>query len=249
MTEPSLPGELPARVCSNCGMPLPGAGDFCPHCGRHYIPPRRGPGRAAIIAVVVVLTVIVGAGTALALKILLDGSSASDEMRSFTVDEADLSFDLPEDWEEFELDKMQDALTDLDEMDELTDRMGVSSEQFYQMMASNIVLYVTAPHAVDGFLSNVNVIVADVSLPSLGTLELQYRALGATDIETDEVSTRVGDGYATTYTLELNGDELHGQGTALDLGDQFVFITVSSKDAEELDRLGAELRESLATTQ
>jgi hypothetical protein len=68
------------------------------------------------------------------------GSPASEETRSFSVDEAHLSFDLPSDWEEFDRDTMQEALSDSTVMDDLTDRMGMSSEQFQQMMASNIDL-------------------------------------------------------------------------------------------------------------
>jgi len=31
---PTLPAEAAeARVCSNCGKPLPSEGEFCPHCG------------------------------------------------------------------------------------------------------------------------------------------------------------------------------------------------------------------------
>jgi len=126
---------------------------------------------------------------------------ASERTRSFSVDEAHLSFDLPSGWEEFDRDKMQEALSDSTVMDDLTDRMGLSSEQFQQMMASNIVLYVTAPHAVAGFLGNVNVLLADGKLPSQGAIELQYRALGATDVGSHEASTHVGDGFSTTYTL------------------------------------------------
>ncbi|KAA1429021.1 hypothetical protein [Nocardioides antri] len=103
------------------------------------------------------------------------GGSASEDTRSFSVDEAEVSFDLPSDWEEFDRDKMQEALSDSSTMDDLTDRMGMSREQFEQMMASNIVLWVTAPHAEDGFLGNVNVLFADGKLPTMGAVELQSR--------------------------------------------------------------------------
>jgi len=173
-------------------------------------------------------------------------SSASGATRSFSVDEAHLSFDLPSDWEEFDRDRMQEALSDSTTMDDLTDRMGMSDEQFQQMLASNVVLFVTAPHAVAGFLDNVNVVVADGRLPRLGSFELQFRHLGATDIRSAEVSTDVGDGYSTTYTLALNGIEVHGQAIAFAVEDRVVMITVSSHDAGEADSVADEIRHSLA---
>jgi predicted nucleic acid-binding Zn ribbon protein len=247
MTESSMPSEPPTRVCSNCGTQSQSDGGFCSHCGASFTQSRRGPGRNAIIAAVVVPILIIGAGTGIALKVAADKDSpASDQTRSFSVDEAHLSFDLPSDWEEFDRDKMQEAFSDSAEMDELTDRMGVSNEQFRQMMASNIVLFVTAPHAEAGFLSNVNVIVSDGKLPTVGTVELQYRALGAIDIDSEEWRTDMGDGHSTTYTLGMNGNEVHGAAILLRPHDKTVVITVSSHDASETDRLADEIRNSLA---
>ena len=176
------------------------------------------------------------------------GSTSSEETRSFSVDEADVSFELPSDWEEFDRDKMRDALSDSSAMDDLFDRMGVSIEQFQQMMASNVVLFVTAPYAEGGFLDNVNVVVADGRLPSMGAFELQYRGLGATDVHSVKAITDVGDGYATTYTLEVNGTEVNGQAVALGVDDQAVVITVSSRAAGEADELANGIRHSVART-
>ena len=159
-----------------------------------------------------------------------------------------MSFDLPSDWKEFDRDKMQDAMKDSSVMKDMEDRMGVTSEQFQQMMASNIVLYVTAPEAEDGFVSNVNALVIDQEMPSADEFQQQFESLGATDVQTEEASTDAGDGYTTTYTLATQGVEAHGEAISIDTPDGVVVITISTVDAGDTEALADGVVDSLART-
>ena len=174
-------------------------------------------------------------------------SSSGGRSRSFEVDEAGVTFDLPAKWEEFDRERMNEALSNSSTMDDLTDRMGLTSDQFRQLMASNIVLYVTAPHASGGFLDNVNVLVFDGALPSKRALELQYRALGATHVRSEDVETDAGDGYGTTYDLEVGRSVVHGEALSLDAGRKTVVITVSTDDTGDTADLVQQVTESLVS--
>lgn len=177
-----------------------------------------------------------------------DSSKASDapSTSSFTIEEAGVSFDLPSDWDDLDQEKLQEALTDNEVMDEMTDRMGMTAEQLQQMMSSNLVLYAAAPHAVDGFLDNLNVMVFDEALPNAGTFELQYRSLGATDITSEDVTTDAGDGSRTTYLLEMGEVTVHGEVIAVDVDGKAVVITLSGHDSGEIADLADDVADSLA---
>ena len=175
-------------------------------------------------------------------------SKASDEpsTSSYTVEEAGISFDLPADWDNLDQDTLQEAMSDNEVMDEMTDRMGMTSEQLQQMMSSNLVLYAAAPHAADGFLDNANVMVFDEALPNAGTFELQYRSLGASEITSEDATTEVGDGYRTTYVLTMGETTVHGEVIALEVDGKSVVITISGHDAGDTADLADDVADSLA---
>jgi hypothetical protein len=68
----ATPSATPERLCRKCSTVSSTAGDFCPHCGASYVRRRRLPrvskrvGRA--LAAVVLLLVVAGGATGLALK-------------------------------------------------------------------------------------------------------------------------------------------------------------------------------------
>ncbi|MEZ5191231.1 MAG: hypothetical protein R2734_00855 [Nocardioides sp.] len=86
------------------------------------------------------------------------------------------------------------------------------------------------------------------ALPEPAALELQYRGLGATDIGSKAVSTAVGDGYVTTYTLRMQALEVHGRAIALAVGDRTVAITVSASSAARAKQLSGGVLGSLRST-
>ena len=179
-----------------------------------------------------------------------DGSSskASDapSTSTHTVKEIDVSFELPSDWDDLDQDMLIDASANGPLMDELTDRMGLTIEQLQQMASSNLVLFAAAPHAEDGLLSNLNVMVFDEALPKAGALELQYRGIGATDMTSEDVSTDAGDGSRLTYTLEIKDVTMYAEVIALDVDGKAVLITMSGHDAGELADLADDVADSLA---
>lgn len=200
---------------------------------------------AAVAAGVAVLLV---AGSCAQQDVGGPSAGASDAPETFVVDEAAVSFELPAGWDEFDSKTMQDALEDSAALDEVSDRSGMSSDQMQQLLASNVSLYVVAPRGEDGVLGNVNVMVFDhEKLPTAGALKLQYRTLGAADIESDDVSTEVGDGFATTYQLELQGRSMYGESLALDVNGSAMLLTITSGAADRTDELARQVLESLAT--
>ena len=175
-------------------------------------------------------------------------SKASDapSTSTHTVEEIDVSFELPSDWDDLDQDMLIDASANGPLMDELTDRMGLTTEQLQQMASSNLVLFAAAPHAEDGLLSNLNVMVFDEALPKAGALELQYRGIGATDMTSEDVSTDAGDGSRLTYTLEIKDVTMYAEVIALDVDGKAVLITMSGHDAGELADLADDVADSLA---
>ena len=173
-------------------------------------------------------------------------ADATTKKNTASVPEAGVAFEVPKGWTEFDRDKMQKMLDDNAALDELNDRAGVGKDQFQQMLASNIMLFVTAPQAKNGFLSNINVGLFDTKLPKLGDIEQQYRSIGATDISTDPVTTPVGKGYDTTYSLAMAGLEVHGRALSLQVDGKVVAITVSSGKAKEADQVASAILDSLA---
>ncbi len=173
---------------------------------------------------------------------------ASDAPETFVVDEAAVSFELPAGWDEFDAETMQDALADNDAMAEFSDRAGMTGDQLQQLIASNISLFIVAPQGDDGLLGNVNVLVfEDEALPTSGALQLQYRTVGAAEIESDDVSTAVGDGYATTYRLELQGRSMYGESLALDVDGSAFVMTITTGTADATDELARQVLASLVT--
>ncbi len=180
-----------------------------------------------------------------------DGSSAqpaTSSQGSHTVDEAGISFDLPSDWEDFDRDRVVEVLSDSAAMDEMTDRMGVTSEQLRMMLGSDMVLYAGVPNAGAGFRDNLNVTVTATGMPDSASFEQEARQAGATGLSTDNVTTEVGDGYLTTYQLQLNDVEIHGAAIALQVDDKLVVIKVIGTDAGDINRLAEGVLDSLAPT-
>jgi hypothetical protein len=63
----------PTRICRKCSVQSTAAGDFCPGCGTSYVRRSRRPSRKVLIAVLVVLVLVAGAGTAVGVKRHDDG--------------------------------------------------------------------------------------------------------------------------------------------------------------------------------
>jgi hypothetical protein len=159
-----------------------------------------------------------------------------------------VSFELPDDWEAISNETAAQAGEDSGAFEELAGRMGIAPEQMTEMLKS-LDVFVGAPEAENGVLSNVNALHFAVdTLPSKDLFETQYKSLGATGIEIAGVSTTVGDGYRMSYTLEVKGQTMSGVALALDHGSVILDITVTATDAETSDELADQIVASLADT-
>ena len=176
-------------------------------------------------------------------------SKASDEpsTSSYTVEEAGISFDLPADWDNLDQDTLKEAMSDNEVMDEMTDRMGMTSEQLQQMMSSNLVLYATAPHATDGFLDNANVMVFDEALPNAGE---HQAAVPQPRRQRDHLRGR-DHGGRRRLPHDVPPDDgrdhgVHGEVIALEVDGKSVVITISGHDAGDTADLADDVADSLA---
>ena len=202
---------------------------------------RRLLGSFTLAAVVVLAAAGCGGG---------DKSEGDDSSKAQTIEipGQGVSFELPDDWDAIAAKDVADASTDSDVFADLADRMGIEPEQLTQQLA-NLDLFVGAPHAEGGVLSNVNALHFEVAdLPSADTFELQFRSLGATDIETTEVSTEVGDGYRVSYSLTLKGNAMVGTALIIDHGSSILDITVTSSTSDLTETLADQVVGSLAVT-
>ena len=159
-----------------------------------------------------------------------------------------VSFELPGDWDAIDADTVKDAGTDSGVFADLADRMGIEPDQLTQQL-ENIDVFVGAPHAEGGVLSNVNALHFDVAdLPSAGTFELQFRSLGATDIETTDVSTDIGEGYRVSYSLSIKDKDMVGTALIIDNGSSILDITVTASSTDLTDAVADQIVGSLAST-
>jgi hypothetical protein len=157
-----------------------------------------------------------------------------------------VSFEVPGDWEAISTETVKGAGQDSGVFAEMADRMGMDEAQMNKMI-SGIDVFVGAPHAEHGMLHNVNAMhFAGSTLPSKGTFELQFRTLGATNIESADVSTAAGDGYRVSYNLSMKGQDIVGTALIIDHGSVILDITVTTDDADATDQLADQLVASLA---
>jgi hypothetical protein len=141
-----------------------------------------------------------------------------------------LAFRAPEGWTELSKKTISGAAGDMvaaDGIKEMAGRMGVTPEQLVQQIKS-LDTFVTAPGADRGFLANLNALHITGDMPSDGSLELQYRTLGAKDITIKVERTAVGAVRVAHYLLELNGVEIHGGSIAAAAEGDVAVITVST---------------------
>ncbi len=89
----------------------------------------------------------------------------------------EVGFELPEDWTTLDAQEMADEVGETDEMKEVQGALGLSDEQFDQMMASVDLYAVTGEGAKNGFLDNVVAVVVPGSMPSDTQLESEVLTL------------------------------------------------------------------------
>lgn len=160
-----------------------------------------------------------------------------------------VTFELPDGWAVLDQEAMTErAGSDANPMlEEMSERLGVTPEQLAVQMDA-VELYAAAPGgAVDGFLTNVNVI--EQPLPSGGLPEPEgiRPDLMAFADEVGDITEIEGDleGLRAEYTVSSGGLEVRGEQLYVEVGDQLVIISVSAARAEDAAEVADLVEQSL----
>lgn len=162
-----------------------------------------------------------------------------------------VSFELPEDWAVLDQDQVGEKVGDEDNpvVEDLADRMGLDPAALAQQMQA-VELFAAAPGgAVDGFVTNVNVV--EQASPPGGVPEgdglrpqLETFADEVGDIEPLEAGDL--EGVRATYVLETGGQRVNGVQLYVEVDDQVSIITVSARDADDAEDVADTIEDSLA---
>lgn len=179
---------------------------------------------------------------------LLDKDETS-ETQTIEIPGQGVSFEVPADWDALDTSTVAAAGDDSGYWDEMADRMGIEPEQMKDLV-SQADIFIGAPNAESGVVSNINVMhfPGNVMPDSAATFELQFRGLGAKDIEGTPLSTNVGDGYRIEYVLPIKGQQLYGTALVIKHDSVALDITISASSTELADDLADQIVGSLAET-
>ncbi|MFC5177689.1 hypothetical protein [Nocardioides taihuensis] len=164
------------------------------------------------------------------------GGSTSASADVHQVSGAGLTFEVPDSLQEVDADKVADDTADDETVADVAEQMGMSTDQFNQYM-KQVDLFLFDSESTGGFSTNVNVIPFPVPLPENSALQQQLEQVGATIVDTGETTTDAGDVTTISYSLDMAGQSVEGQGIFVDLGDSSASITVSSSDRDTADEI------------
>lgn len=157
----------------------------------------------------------------------------------------DLTFELPTDWKDLDSELLAGGM-DEGVKEDMAGRLGMDTAQFDAMIAQTDA-FVTAPHAEDGFLSNVNVLhFPGQEVPTDAQVQMQYRSLGASDVSLEHVTTALGEAIETEYLLEVKGVQMDGSALVFEHEGNLYVITASTSDNADTESLMDQITESLA---
>ena len=174
---------------------------------------------------------------------------SSEDTQTITLDEYGVSFEAPEGWTEIDPDEALSGSGSNPALDELAERMGMTPEEAAQGLsaASKLMLFSDA-EAVGGFLANINVVIVpgDAGMDD-EAIKNDFVALGGTVGDIERGSSEVGDTIRVPYQLPVADHTVEGASIFVDIGDEFVNVTVSTTDADETEELADLVEESLAS--
>jgi hypothetical protein len=159
-----------------------------------------------------------------------------------------VTFHAPKGWSAISRKTVAGAADDIAKVNgipEMANRMGMTTEQLMDQI-KKLDVFVAAPAATDGFLGNLNAIHVAGNLPSDGTLELQYRGLGAKEITVEVERTDFGPVRVVHYLLPLGAAKIRGGVVALESDGDVVFVTISTNSAKQTDAVLDHVLETLA---
>jgi hypothetical protein len=128
---------------------------------------------------------------------------------------------------------------------QMAGRMGITTDQLTEQM-KKVDVVVAAPAATNGFLANINAVHVAGNLASEGSLELQYRKLGAKEITVQVEQTGFGPVRVVHCLMLFGAARIRAGVVALEANDDVVFVTISTHSAKQTDAVLDHVLETLA---
>lgn len=161
-----------------------------------------------------------------------------------------VSFELPEGWAVLDQDEVGEEVGTEDNpvVTDLAERMGIPPTDLAQQM-QGIELFAAAPGgAVDGFVTNVNVIEQPLppgGVPEGDDLRPQLEAFADEVGTLDPIDTDDAEGVRATYSLTTGGASVNGVQFYIEAGDELSIITVTATRAEDAADVADAIEDSL----
>jgi hypothetical protein len=165
------------------------------------------------------------------------GDGSSGEADTKRVSAAGISFEVPEGWEELDAAEVAEGAGENSTIGELADSMGVTPDQFEQMMASIDLFLFSDEGAQQGFLDNVNVLKTPGRMPNDEQLKLQFLQFGADVRDVSHEETDAGDAAVVVYEAEFSGLRVQGEAVYVDAGQGLVGVTISASERDTVDEI------------
>jgi hypothetical protein len=204
--------------------------------------PRRPRCRTALAAASLICLPLAGCSSG-------DGDrTSSDGADTKRVSAAGISFEVPGGWEELDAAEVAEGAGENATVGEIADSMGVTPDQFEQIMANVDLFLFSDEGAQHGFLDNINVLETPGRMPNDEQVKLQFMSLGADVHDVSHEQTELGDTTVVNYEMEYpDQPRVHGEAIFVDAGGEGpVGITVSAYDGDTADLLADRILDTLA---
>jgi hypothetical protein len=163
-----------------------------------------------------------------------------------TVSSSGLSFDVPSNYSDVDTDDLKDNTDDGSRYDEVTESLGITTEQFEQYLETVDLFLFSDEESAGGFVDNINVIRQEGDLPDDATLEQQFAAIGAKVADVAHTDSDLGDIADLTYTLSVQDADVAGRAILVPTDGGVVSITVSAVGRDAADEIGDRIVDTLA---
>jgi hypothetical protein len=174
------------------------------------------------------------------------GEGSSGEVDTRRVSAVGISFEVPDGWEELDAAEVAEGAGENETIGDIADSLGVTPDQFEQMMASIDLFLFSDEGAKQGVLDNVNVLQIPGRMPNDEQLKLQFLQFGADVLDVSHEETDLGDTAVVVYEAEFSGVAVQGEGIYVDVGDGPVAVTVSASERETTDEISEGILDTLA---
>lgn len=160
-----------------------------------------------------------------------------------TVDDAGLTFAAPETWTAINPKKLLEA-GDLSALDEMAERMGMTSSQM-RVSVGNVAVLLAAPPK-NGYADNITGIVVPLAgLPTESQIKAQLESVLETPVVVTESESPAGPMVAAEYVLKVGSADVNGRTLFFNGPDGVLNLSVSATDAKSADTIAELLRSTI----